>query len=200
MSDVAAAGKWDRLSRIYDLMTSAEHLRLAPLKATLFERARGRVLFVGAGTGKDFDLLPRGLDVVAIDVSPRMVEKARVRAAGYDGRLEVRVMDAQRLEFPDASFDTVLTVCVLCSIPRPAVGLQEIRRILRPGGRVLLFEHVRSRIGPISIMQDIFTVLSRRFGPDMNRDTVGNVLKVGFRLIREENLYLDIVKAIEVEK
>lgn len=200
MRGTAVAVKWDRLSRTYDLITGAEHLRLAPHKERLFARLGGRLLFVGAGTGKDFELLPPGLDVVAIDVSLGMVERARGRSAEYDGRIEVRAMDVRALEFPDESFDAALAVCVFCSVPRPAAGLQEVRRVLRPGGRLFLFEHVRSRIGPIGIMQDIFTVVSRRFGPEMNRDTVGTVLKVGFRMIREENLYLDIVKAIEAEK
>ena len=63
-----------------------------------------------------------------------------------------------------------------------------------------MFEHVRSRIGPFGVLLDNMTPLSRRFGPDLNRDTVGSVQKAGFRLRREENVYMDIVKSIEVVK
>jgi hypothetical protein len=68
--------------------------------------------------------------------------------------------------------------------------------VLKPGGQILMFEHVRSRIGPVGFL-DLMTPLSRRVGPDLNRDTVGNVQKAGFRIRREENVYLDIVKIIE---
>ena len=79
-------------------------------------------------------------------------------------------MDVCRLDFPAASFDTVATACTFCSVPRPVAGLRELHRVLKPGGRILMFEHVRSAIGPLGIMMDLLTPLSRRFGPDLNRD------------------------------
>jgi SAM-dependent methyltransferase len=105
--------------------------------------------------------------------------------------------DARALSFADRSFDTVVTACTFCSVPDPVTGLEELRRVLVPEGRLLLFEHVRSCLAPIAIMQDLMTPLSRRFGPDMNRDTVANVARAGFRVVREENVYLDVVKAVE---
>lgn len=72
--------------------------------------------------------------------------------------------------------------------------------MLKPGGQILMFEHVRSAIGPFGILLDLMTPLFRRLGPDLNRDTVGNVQKAGFRLRRIENVYLDIVKMIEAVK
>ena len=94
------------------------------------------------------------------------------------------------MQFPDDAFDTVATVCTFCSVPRPVLGLRELHRVLKPGGQLLMFEHVRSRIGPFGIFLDLMTPLTSRFGPDMNCDTVGNVQKAGFRLRREENVYL----------
>jgi len=82
-------------------------------------------------------------------------------------------------------------------VPEPGSGLREPRRVLKLGGQILMFEHVRSRIGPLGVVPDLMTPLSRRVGPDLNRDTVGNVQKAGFRIRREENVYLDIVKIIE---
>lgn len=79
-------------------------------------------------------------------------------------------------------------------------GLRELFRCLKPRGRLLLFEHVRSRIGPIAILQDCMTVVTRRFGPAMNRDTVANVFRARFELCRETNVYLDMVKAIEAQR
>jgi ubiquinone/menaquinone biosynthesis C-methylase UbiE len=195
-SDAALERRWDRMSRSYDWLSAAEHHRAARAKRSLFRRARGRVLLVGIGTGKDLELLPPGLDIVAIDVSRSMVEIARRRGASYQGRLDVRAMDVRRLGFAGSSFDVAIASFVFCSVPQPALGLCEIHRVLRPRGRLLMIEHVRSRFGPVAMMQDLFTVISRRIGPDMNRDTVGAVLRAGFRLLREENLYLDVLKAI----
>jgi ubiquinone/menaquinone biosynthesis C-methylase UbiE len=129
-----------------------------------------------------------------------MVERARRRALAYSGALDVCLMDVQRLDFADRTFDTVATAGTFCSVPDPSRGLRELYRCLKPGGRLLMFEHVRSRIGPIAIMQDLMTPLSRRFGPDMNRDTVANVLRAGFELGREANVYLDVVRTIEARR
>ena len=106
-------------------------------------------------------------------------------------------MDAQHLDFLNGTFDTVVTVCTFCSVPKPIVGLREIYRVLKPGGQLLMFEHVRSQIGPLGLLMDLMTPLASRVGPALNRDTVGNVQKAGFRLRRVENVYLDIVKTIE---
>lgn len=129
-----------------------------------------------------------------------MLERAARKASAYPGTVELQVMDVCELEFPDNTFDTVATVCTFCSVPRPVVGLRELHRVLKPGGQILMFEHVRSNIGPLGIFLDLMTPLSRRIGPDLNRNTVGNVQRAGFRLRREENVYLDIVKIIEAVK
>ena len=109
-------------------------------------------------------------------------------------------MDVQELKFPDATFDSVVSACTFCSVPDPLRGLRELYRCLKPGGRLLMFEHVRSRFGPIAILQDLMTPITRRMGPEMNRDTVSNVLRAGFELCREENVYVDVVKAIEARR
>ncbi len=192
--------KWDRASRTYDLVTWGDERRLGPAKRRLFARMRGACLMVAAGTGNDFRYFPRGLTIVAIDVSPRMADRARVRAAAYDGSLSVRVMDVRALEFGDATFDTAVTACTFCSVPDPVQGLRELYRCLKPGGHLLMFEHVRSRIGPLAILQDLLTPFTRRLGPDMNRDTTENVRRAGFELRREDNVYLDVVRAIEARK
>lgn len=192
--------KWDKASRTFDLFNFAENRRFGPHKQRLFSRIRGATLMVGVGTGNDFQFLPRGLDIVGIDISPKMLERASVKAASYGGTINLREMDVRRLDFPDAAFDTVTSVCTFCSVPQPLVGLREVHRVLKPGGQLLMFEHVRSSIGPIGVLLDLMTPLSRQIGPDLNRDTVGNVQKAGFRLRRVENVYLDIVRSVEAVK
>jgi ubiquinone/menaquinone biosynthesis C-methylase UbiE len=198
--DSAVQAKWDRASRIYDWTTWGEDRRFGSQRKRLFAQMAGRCLMVAAGTGNDFRHFPAGLTITAIDISPGMVERARRKAAAYAGVLDVRVMDVQALEFPDQTFDTVATAGTFCSVPDPLRGLRELYRCLKPGGRLLMFEHVRSRFGPIAVMQDLMTPISRQFGPDMNRDTVSNVLRAGFEICREENVYVDVVKTIEARR
>ena len=189
--------KWDRASRTYDWTTRSDEFRFGAAKRHLFARMRGRCLMLATGTGRDFQNFPPGLSVTAIDISPGMLDRARERARAYEGRLELARMDARALALADQSFDTVVAVCTFCSVPDPVRGLSELRRVLKPDGWLLLFEHVRSRLTPLAIMQDLLTPLTRRFGPDMNRDTVANAERAGFRVVREENVYLDLVKSVE---
>ncbi len=198
--DTETRRKWDAASRNFDLFTFADNHRLGPHKRHLFQKIRGATLMVAAGTGNDFKFFPPNQRIVAIDISPRMLERAAKKANAYPGTIELREMDVCALEFPESTFDTVVTVCTFCSVPKPVVGLRELYRVMKPGGQILMFEHVRSRIGPFGIILDLMTPLSRHFGPDLNRDTVGNMQKAGFRLRREENVYLDVVKSIEAIK
>ena len=192
--------KWDDASRTFDVLTFADDRRFGPYKRRLFSRMNGKTLMVGVGTGNDFKYFPNGLDILGIDISPKMLERAVTKTATYEGSLTLREMDVCRLDFNDSVFDTVATVCTFCSVPRPVVGLREIHRVLKPGGQLLMFEHVRSNIGPLGILMDLLTPLSTRVGPALNRDTVGNVQRAGFDLRRVENVYLDIVKTIEAVK
>lgn len=200
VTDEKTQRKWDGASRTFDLFAYGDEKRFGRHKRRLFSKMQGETLMLAAGTGNDFQFFPAGRHVVAIDISPKMLERAAKKTAAYEGTIELRQMDACQLEFADNSFDTVVTVCTFCSVPRPVVGLRELYRVLKPGGQLLMFEHVRSKIGPFGILLDLMTPLARCFGPDLNRDTVGNVLKAGFRLRREENVYLDVVKSIEAVK
>ena len=189
--------KWDRAARSYDLMNNyGQERRWAPAKRRLFERMQGRVIFASIGSGLDIQFFPPGRDIIGIDISPEMLALARPRAAAYDGRLELRQIDVHELDYPDGSFDQAFTACTFCSVPRPVEGLRALRRVLKPGGELCMFEHTGSRWFPFSLMLNLMTPLSRRFGPEMNRDTVGNVARAGFAVEAVEPVYLDIVKMI----
>ncbi len=198
--DAVTQRKWDAASRGFDFINFGDEMRLGHYKRRLFTKIRGAVLVLATGTGNDFRYFPPRQSIIAIDISAKMLERAAKKAAAYDGSIDLRQMDVCQLEFPDNSFDTVVTVCTFCSVPKPVAGLRELYRVLKPGGQLLMFEHVRSRIGPIGVFLDLMTPLSRRLGPDLNRDTVSNVQKAGFRIRGEENVYLDIVKIIEAVK
>ena len=195
--DVLTREKWDHAARSYDLMNGyGQEIRWAPFKRRLFERMRGRIIFASIGTGQDIQFFPPGHDITGIDISPGMLERARPRAAAYAGRLELRQIDVHELDYPDGAFDQVFTACTFCSVPRPVDGLRMLRRVLRPGGELFMFEHTGSRYFPFNLMLNLMTGLSRRFGPEMNRDTVANVERAGFEVKAVEPVYLDVVKMI----
>lgn len=188
--------KWDAAAETYDRLSYGPERRWAPVKREFFGPMQGKILFLAAGTGLDFDFFPPGQQIDAIDISPRMLERARPRAAAYDGSIALHEMDAQSLHFPDASFDQIFSVCTFCSVPDPVAGLRELRRVLRAGGELRMFEHTGSRWFPFNVMLHVMTPFSRRVGPEMNRDTVSNVRKAGFRLREVRNIYLDVVRII----
>ncbi len=193
-------GKWDKASKSFDIMTMGIERRYGGYKRELFSKCRGKAMLVAAGTGLDFQYFPEGMEITAIDFSPKMVEKAREKIGGYDGKLDVVQTDVMNLEFPDESFDTVITSCTFCSVPDPVKGLKEIRRVLKPDGKLLMFEHVRASAILLGGMMDILAPLIYKFGSEINRQTGKNVKKAGFRITREFNIYLDMVKLFEAVK
>lgn len=186
---------WDLRARFYDVCEGSQ-LRRGPHKAALFEGMSGRVLFEAIGTGVDIQHFPPGREIVAIDISDEMLLRARPRVERYRGRLDLVRMDAQELAFADDSFDTAVTSCTMCSVPDPLRALREIRRVLRPGGQLLMFEHVRSRNRVLGLVLDLMTLWTRLSGTEMSRDTLRNVELAGFDIGSVQSVYLDIIIAI----
>lgn len=201
MADLVTRAKWDKAARNFDLMAGGgAEARWKPFKQNLFANMQGRILFLALGTGLDIPTFPPGQDITAIDISPKMLAQAAPRIATYDGTIRAEVMDVHEMTFAPDSFDQVFTSCTFCSVPRPVEGLKALLRVLKPGGELFMFEHTGSRYLPFKPMMDLMTVLSRRMGPDMNRTTVDNVRKAGFRITEVENVFLDVVKTIKAVK
>lgn len=186
---------WDRRARFYDLCEGSD-LRRGPAKAALFRDMVGRVLFVAVGTGIDIKHFPPGREIVAIDISEAMLRRAEPRRRKYVGSLHFVQADALNLCFPDASFHTAVTSCTMCSVPEPRRAFGELYRVLRPGGQLLMFEHVRSRNRILGLTLDLMTLITRRGGTEMNRDTLGNAMTAGFRITQVESVFLDIILSI----
>ena len=189
--------KWDKAAKLFDFMNSGIELRYGEYKREWFSQAVGRTLLVAVGTGLDLQYFPQGSNVLGIDISWKMLERAKEKSENTTLNIKLVRTDAQMLGFTDNMFDTVVTSCTFCSVPDPVKGLCEIRRVLKPGGKLLMFEHVRSDIFWMGPMMDLMTYVSRMFGPDLNRRTGENIIKAGFKLVREINVYLDMVKLFE---
>jgi ubiquinone/menaquinone biosynthesis C-methylase UbiE len=187
--------------RPYDLVTGGGERTLTPGRAALWRRVRGpRVLEVGVGTGRGMEHYRPELTVIAIDFSPRMLEQARRRAARDHIQVDLREADVQALPFPHASFDTFIATCVFCSVPDSVLGPCELRRVLVPGGQLLLLEHVLSHrplFGPAMRLLNPLAV--RLSGANINRETVENVRRAGFVGVQAEDRWLDIIKHVEAQ-
>ncbi len=195
-----AIKKWNSASKCFDFGERGEEARYGSYKRHLFAKAKGKIMMVAAGTGQDFKQFPSGLEITAIDFSPMMLEKAKKRAKEYKGDIILKEADVTNMEFPDETFDTVVTSCTFCSVPDPLKGLEEINRVLKHDGRLLMFEHVRVSNFLLGAMMDAMNPFVNLFGPNINRRTADNIREAGFRITREYNIYLDMVKLFEAEK
>ncbi len=201
MADLRTQAKWDKAAPNFDIMAGkgAEE-RWAPFKTELFSHMDGNILFLALGTGLDIATFPTGKNITAIDISPKMLEVAQPRIDNYEGTITAHAMDVHDLDFENDSFDQVFTSCTFCSVPRPIEGLKSLRRVLKPGGELFMFEHTGSRYYPFKVMMTLMTQISRKLGPDMNRTTVANVMAADFEVLEVNNLFLDVVKTIKAKK
>jgi ubiquinone/menaquinone biosynthesis C-methylase UbiE len=164
-------------------------------------KAEGQVLEIAVGTGRNFEHYAAGTQLTGIELSDEMLAIARRRAAALGVDANLRQGDAQALEFPDESFDTVVITLALCTIPDDRAAVREARRVLRPGGRLILLEHVRSPSLPVRALQRALDPLSVRFqGDHVIRDPLDYLAAERFEIESVERLKWGIVERVVARK
>ena len=188
----------DRIAFVYDAMESVMELRARRWRRDLWAQIRpGQVLELGCGTGKNISFYPPDREVVAIDISERMLQRARDRARRLNAHVRLDLGDAQTLPYGDQSFDVLVTTFLWCSVPDAQLGLEEARRVLRPGGQLLLLEHVLSaRPALRRLMRCLAPIPFHLWGAHIDRETVNTVGDAGFLEVKTTSLWGDVVKRI----
>ncbi len=171
-------------ARFYDWISQKMSPVEEPHRREMLEGLGGRVLEVGAGPGVNFPLYGPGARVVAMEPEPNMIRRAAGRAAEAPAPVTLVRAAAERLPFREGAFDAAVLSLVMCSVADPPGVANEVGRVLRPGGEVRIYEHVRSESRRHARWQDRITPVWRRFsaGCHPNRDTAATLQAEGFEV------------------
>jgi ubiquinone/menaquinone biosynthesis C-methylase UbiE len=201
--------RYDRVASVYD---SLEYLmekgKMEDWRQNLWQKVNNKIdqknmtlLEAGVGTGKNIEYYPDGIEIYAIDFSPKMIQEAEIKAKKHNKNINLLEMDIQNLDFEDNYFDLIVTSCVFCSVPDPVKGLKELKRVLKKDGRIIMLEHMRSQKELLGKFMDWFNWVSLyTWGANINRKTIDNIEKAGLKLVEVNDLMSDIVKEIELRK
>jgi ubiquinone/menaquinone biosynthesis C-methylase UbiE len=189
------APRYDRQMGIFD------RILFAGGRAWACAQVNGTVLELAFGTGRNLPYYPADVRLTGIELSPQMLEIGRKRAEELKRDIDLRTGDAQALEFEDQSFDTVIITFGLCTIPDDRGAATEAHRVLRPGGRLVLLEHVRSPSLAVRAVQRMLDPLSVRFAADhLVRDPLDYLGNVGFEIDSVQRLKWGIVERVVARK
>lgn len=197
------AERYTRIARFYDrLQWPLELFRINRLREEAVSRTSGKVLEVGIGTGKNLPYYPLETDLTGIDFSSGMLNIAREKTdlIGLQ-RCQLIEMDIEHMSFPDEMFDSAVSTFVFCTVPHPDQGLRELYRVLKPGGKAIFLEHMKSNSqwlnGVLWVMERFATPL---LGTSMLRETQKSITNAGFTILSSENKIFDILRLIVAAK
>ncbi len=197
--------KYDRFSRYYDASeTFMEKSKFGKWRNLVFEMIPpgSSILEVGIGTGKNLPYYGKEVNITGIDFSVGMLDRARKKLKIYpEKKVTLLQMDVMHLEFPADSFDFVVSTFVFCTVPDPIAGLREVKRVLKPDGKALFLEHMRSSRWLNNLFLYAMSGVSiPLIGTSMVRKTKQNIRSLGFHIVEERNLFSDIVKLMVCTK
>lgn len=198
---------WQALAPRYDRdIEKVERLLFGGGREWVCSRATGRVLEVAIGTGRNVPFYPPGTDVTGVELSPAMLAFARQRVRERMRREEnfrggLCQADAQALPFADGSFDTVVCTLSLCGIPDEALAVAEMARVLRPGGRLLLLDHIGSRWWPVWALQRLLELITVPLAVEhLTRRPRRLLAGAGLRVVEAERLKLGVVERVHARR
>ena len=196
MASTFTKGK-SRRAETYDRISAWEERHgLLEWRQRLVADLSGDIVELGAGTGRNLPFYPAAARVFASDRDPVMLERAKDRAREAGAEVHLFLADAQKLPFPSDSIDTVVIGLMLCSVPKQPVALAEVRRVLKPDGKLRFVEHVRDpKGGLLARSQDFVNPVWRRIsgGCNMNRRTAEWVAEAGFTVRFEERFKMGLI-------
>ncbi len=181
-------GRWDRAL-------------FAGTREWVCSQASGDVLEIAIETARNLPFYPDDTRLTGIELSPPMIEIARKRAEELGREVDLRLGDAEALEFADESFDTMICTYSLCTIPDDRAAVREAKRVLRPGGKFILAEHVRSSVGIVKVIERMIEPLAIRFGGDhLTREPLEHLRAEEFTVEEVERSKLGIVELVRAQK
>ncbi len=195
--------KYDYASHIYDFSEILiEKLLFSRLRKKAIALAEGLILEVGIGTGKNIKYYRNNVEVIGIDFSRGMLKKAmREKDKLQTSNVSLVEMDAQNMAFKTEIFDTIVTSFVLCTVPDPLLGLKNIYKVLKPGGKAIFVEHMKTDNLFINILLNIMNIFSSLLlGTSMIRETQKNIAKANFKILSVEKYHSGVVRLIIAQK
>lgn len=186
----------------YDFFMAAfEPLLIRKWRCQLWSKVEPpRILEAGAGTGLNTPFYQSDYKITALDINAHFLDRARRRAWNSGLNVEFVLGDVQNLPFPDNTFDSTVTTFLFCQLAEPLKGLKELQRVLKPGGQLLMLEHVRPK-GKLEILINALSgPLYRLTGEQITHDTDVFAKIAGFTNVTDHPLLLTVVKLIEAEK
>lgn len=193
---------YNRIARLYDILDLPfEHRRYRPIRPVLFAGMHGAILDAGVGTGRNMPFYPESAEVTGIDLSPRMLVRARHRGDRLGLDVELREMDVTRTDFPDDRFDHAVATFLFCVLD-PAdqlPALRELARICKPGGTVRLLEYCYSEDPRRRFVMRLWEPWVRfAYGAGFDRNTERYVADAGLELVSSRFLHADVIKLLEL--
>ena len=193
---------YDRIARFYDLLDLPfEHRRYLPLRRALFAGVNGALLDAGVGTGRNFPFYPSGAEVVGIDLSPAMLQRATQRKDALGTAVELREMNVTQLAFDDDRFDAVIATFLFCVLDskHQLPALKELGRVCRPRGTIHILEYAISQHPLRRFIMKIWAPWVRfAYGAAFDRNTGQYLDAAGLELVEKKFLYKDIIKLLTV--
>ena len=190
--------RYQRIAPYYDLLDLPFELgRYRKIRPLLFDALTGRLLDAGVGTGRNFPYYPTGARVLGVDNSPGMLARAERRRCRCATQVELRQMDVTRLDLPDASFDAAVATFLFCVLPESeqTPGLRELRRVVRPGGRIRLLEYVRPNGSFRRCVARLWEPwMAWAYGAGFDRHTEAHIPQAGLELVRSHYVADDLLR------